>query len=1790
MRLSAGRACSSSRLAFVGAALLVMTFATAPEVRAAAPPPPVLVAPIGPIPDPDPTYTWNVSAGATQYTLQVFDSGGTRVLLRQYDASSVCSGGVCSRTEALVLALGDYTWRVRAQNAQGSTLSGSVGFTVIPPAAPVAYAPSGPLTNPTPTYTWSSSAGATVYRHVVFDNAGAAIYERTYAATSVCTGQSCAYSPGVTLGMGGYSWTIRANHSAGGTTSAPKYFHLSCEARVVLGDFNGDSRTDRLCSISGATHVSLSTGTGFVNGAVWLGTFIEKPLAGDFNADGRTDIGGYDRFTGVFRVALSNGTAFGAWTQWGVATVGGVTCSGSGPDVYAADFNGDGRTDVSCKKQNITGVYVGLSTGTGFSFSIFGDTFCGTNEHTGTMDIDGDGKSDWFCLAPASDIMLVYPSTGSGFRSPVSAADASFCDDAQYIMGDWNGDGRTDLGCFGNGKTRLSTGNAYLDQTPTGAWCANPYNEEWPYAFGGDVDGDGAAEMICGGMSSWGNAVSVRKWTGESFGPPEVWIPGFCWGYSQTGDFDGDGKTDLLCEHNQDVAGAGTSRLRADLMIEASSPLGGTETVGYQPATDFPNGPGFGTAPVATAVAVSDGRGSTATTTYAYANGKTNKLERQSLGFQTVTATLPCLATETPPCPNRQTTFMQGLASAGSVLQVLRRAGNGTILSKQAYTYDERTALPRRSRLASSTSTTIGPPGTERATTVTFDAYDEYGNLTQSTAGGDPADAQDDLQTNSSFAYNTSAYIVDRVGLIERRAPQGAALTKEERWYDNQGSWQSAPIKGDLTTLRRWLDRESRWVARTFEYTESGMLRRVTDETARPIVSFDYDPSWGLFPVLVTTPLGEIQQTWNFGCGTLESTTDLNEQTTTTDYDAFCRIARTDDPAGGFVEHKYLDDGNPALQRTRVETNAPPGVSGVAWTTSYVDGLGRNYRTVSRAAAQIVVDKTFNPRGGVHAATEPYYVGETALVTGYEYDGLDRVTKVTLPGSGTILTSYTASSQTTTDPNGKPTTTRFDHFGRVKTIERPFKGQPATTTTHYDRLGRRDWMTDPERATWTWGYDSLGRVRDEADPDRGTWHYEYDEAGRLTIQTDAKSQETTLEYDTPGRLWRRQNAAGTTVYTYDEPRRGFFNLGRLTTVTYTHPTRPVSILRFDYDQLGRVQQQWPQVDGTTYKLTKTWAPGGYHESTRYPDHDVISILYDEVGRVTSIPGILNAVSYDASGRPRQKTNANGTTTTWSYSPTRGVLEGIVTTSSAGLVQDLGYTIDDAGLVRELTSSVTGEGWQYDYDELDHLETATNPTSPGDSQTFHYDAAGRMEYNSRVGTYTYPLVGQPRPHAPASANGVYTYDANGNLESGGGREPTWNADNLIDQLGATQFSYDGLGERVKKTNGSTTSLYPFGDDYEITDGVTTKYISVEGLGVVAKKVTGGSNDPGTHWIHTDRLGSIDAVTNLGGTIEFQRIYRPYGETLAQGGDHTESRGWIDQRNDPETGLTYLHARHFDPRLGTFLSPDPIGVAGGMNLYAYALGNPVNGTDRGGLLNDDHCLLGKCQKIEAYNFTAYVGVTAYVGSLLAQAITETFLRALSERSTGSATGGSGDGAGGGTSGGGGGEHAGVCTEGPRGVECSTQVSVTVQVGAEWPNSAYVRVYSSPAFGPLGRPLGLNHAFVYSEGTGRGKGMNGSSGLAFDDGNGVGDLDSPYVLAPLPPGMSEEEFMRRIAGADGWNNGVWCPFGNDCHSQLDDAFWQAGVRYPGAPNGRMDIDDDFWAAALRIARRYAYPWWGW
>jgi RHS repeat-associated protein len=156
-------------------------------------------------------------------------------------------------------------------------------------------------------------------------------------------------------------------------------------------------------------------------------------------------------------------------------------------------------------------------------------------------------------------------------------------------------------------------------------------------------------------------------------------------------------------------------------------------------------------------------------------------------------------------------------------------------------------------------------------------------------------------------------------------------------------------------------------------------------------------------------------------------------------------------------------------------------------------------------------------------------------------------------------------------------------------------------------------------------------------------------------------------------------------------------------------------------------------------------------------------------------------------------------------------------------------------------------------------------------------------------------------------------------------------------------------------------------------------------VVAKKVTGGSS-PGVYWFLSDHLGSLQGVLDGNGAAISRRTYRPYGQTLGQSGSHTESRGWIDQRNDAETGLTYLHARYFDPQLGVFLSPDPIGVEGGLSQYAYALGNPTAMTDRSGLYASS-CVEGydalcfKDTSVENTHWGEFYALVSHPGNIFA-----------------------------------------------------------------------------------------------------------------------------------------------------------------------------------------------------------------
>ena len=97
--------------------------------------------------------------------------------------------------------------------------------------------------------------------------------------------------------------------------------------------------------------------------------------------------------------------------------------------------------------------------------------------------------------------------------------------------------------------------------------------------------------------------------------------------------------------------------------------------------------------------------------------------------------------------------------------------------------------------------------------------------------------------------------------------------------------------------------------------------------------------------------------------------------------------------------------------------------------------------------------------------------------------------------------------------------------------------------------------------------------------------------------------------------------------------------------------------------------------------------------------------------------------------------------------------------------------------------------------------------------------------------------------------------------------------------------------------------------------------------------------------TDALGSLLHIVDAAGATTATYTYEPYGAVTHSGTDNTGFQ--YTGREVDVGGLMYYRARYYNPRTARFISEDPIGLAGGVNLYGYVEGSPTNATDPLGL---------------------------------------------------------------------------------------------------------------------------------------------------------------------------------------------------------------------------------------------------
>ena len=152
---------------------------------------------------------------------------------------------------------------------------------------------------------------------------------------------------------------------------------------------------------------------------------------------------------------------------------------------------------------------------------------------------------------------------------------------------------------------------------------------------------------------------------------------------------------------------------------------------------------------------------------------------------------------------------------------------------------------------------------------------------------------------------------------------------------------------------------------------------------------------------------------------------------------------------------------------------------------------------------------------------------------------------------------------------------------------------------------------------------------------------------------------------------------------------------------------------------------------------------------------------------------------------------------------------------------------------------------------------------------------------------------------------------------------------------TKFLWDGMRLAKESRPEGTSSLYIYSDQG-----------SYEPLARVDKAGKEGPNR--ILYFHTDVNGAPEEMTDSDGKIVWETGYQVWGNTI-QEKDHgrvEQNLRYQGQYLDRETGLHYNLHRYYDPDVGRFIVTDPIGLRGGLNLYAYAP-NPLGWIDPLGL---------------------------------------------------------------------------------------------------------------------------------------------------------------------------------------------------------------------------------------------------
>jgi RHS repeat-associated protein len=849
--------------------------------------------------------------------------------------------------------------------------------------------------------------------------------------------------------------------------------------------------------------------------------------------------------------------------------------------------------------------------------------------------------------------------------------------------------------------------------------------------------------------------------------------------------------------------------------------------------------------------------------------------------------------------------------------------------------------------------------------------YDEFGFLTSMTV--------EDRRTQ--FSYAPRPGYEDETSEQEGAGDKILATVTDPRGGVTQ--YQTDPK--DPTTIRRT---DPRGEVIAFKQTE-GNTTRVTDPLGK-VRSMDFRHN--KLPSSFTDTLGHTTEYEHDDRGNLTESTDALDHTTTFTYDARDNLLTTTNPLSQTTSFQY--DASDRL--TRVTT--PLGHQ----TQMSYHPNGRLHQLTD--ALSHVTSYLYNSQGDATQITNPlslsaFYtydgVGRALTATDFSgaaqtftYDGNDRLLSIrqtSLAGQPQRTFAHDAFGQTTfTDESGRIATIETNELGLPIIVEDPLGNETRTeydpsnnpviltdamgrvTRQTYDDANRPLVLLDPRGKKTIRAYDANGNLTQFTDKKGAITRFGYDANNRLINTTDALGKKVTQARDALGRAQTVTNARGQNIlFTFDDD-------GRLTEKKHQPAplAPPVTDATFTYDANGNITQRTDAWGITTF----THDAADRVASMTYPTGHSVAFTYTPDGRPATItyPGGLSvAYTYDSRSPVKSPTARRSGNMRGGTGP--GARITSLTATLQAVSRTLTYQYDASGLPTIALRPDLAPGTNFGYDAAGRLTSIVHLSTSTDllSRSLTLDASGHIIAEAVSGDEALaPPLPEPAALTYNKANQItrrntasYTHDADGNLTaiSGGQFTASYDPENRPLQITrqtlagpqTTAYTYDAGGLRVKSVvTGGPTTQYHYAPDGRLlftTDGSGVVQTLCLWKGPTLAALFSGSDLVTGLLIplHSPQ-GHIDAWAKLDGTIDTRLAYSPYGDTTrdaATGAANPALFSFVGALGvqDEGDGLFYMRNRFYDATTGRFLQRDPIGLEGGINLYAYANANPLSFVD-------------------------------------------------------------------------------------------------------------------------------------------------------------------------------------------------------------------------------------------------------